>query len=840
MSRKPFGAMPIHRDLKKDEKPTLGEFAADLYRVHHGTASNEYSDPDQFEHHSFQTESMKLVMDRIQRKLKWGRGDAFINIVTPFGGGKTHAMIAAYHNARRWGGINTVVLVGTHLDETQTLWGEIERQLNNGIIESMGGMTSPGVDKLTALLQRKRPVLILVDELLAYDVKAAGVRVGETTLATQVTEFLMELSEAAAALDKVCIVASFPSSSLEFAGNPKMAELADGLLRDMRQMAQRKEHTVSPLGLEDVPNVVRRRLFDITDDYCLSETAESIIEKYAGWCAEEGLIPSDDANRYEERFRKTYPFTPDVIDTLYNKWGSFRSFQRTRGVLRLLALVIHSLKNSNRPYVTLADFDLTDTTIREMLMLYTGDQTNSVLRNDIAGTDAIADRTEHGTRCATAVFMMSYAMEGAVGATMADVKRAVAHTDGILTPQIADTMDELRRSLHYMKEANGVYKFTQELNLNSVMTKMLGDISDDDISEMENSFLKDHAGSDAIVWPDSSMSIPDGVSIKYVVLRDDDRGTVHDMMWHRGAGTRTFKNSVIVVCPDRSKRDMITSRLKAIRVRETILGDKRTYTVGSDDGKRLKKELMENNRDMANGILNYYSIVYVPGQNGPERVNGIQKDGNTVVERVLNRLRNEHIHQRIDPELLRKSLGDALEVRTAPIYEYMLNAPGGRLRPVSRDVVLESIKSGIADGLFGLGYKNNGGIDLMYYRETPKVTLGEDEYILIEPKRYQKKFKPVDHGQQSEQVKKPRPLKQWPPEPPEGGGTTYREFRMDLEVNSISELRELLGTLDGIGFSRKKHIVVECVDGTIPETTFEDLKKSCLKLDPKARVTSYI
>ena len=829
MSRKPFCGLRIHRDMRRDDKPTLGELAANLYQVYDGTAPAEYREPDLFDRHNFETESMKLVMGQIKKKLKEGKGDPFINIVTPFGGGKTHAMIAAFHKAGKWRGIRTVVIVGTNMDESMTLWGELERQLNDDSIDSMVKKTSPGVNKLVTLLERNQPVLILIDEMLDYDIKAAGVSVGETTLATQTTYFIQELGDAALALDRVCIVVSFPSNSLEFPGDPKTVALADGLLNDLRRVAQRQEHPVSPMGLEDVPEVVRRRLFDAMDSDSLPDAAEAVIEKYVKWCTEEGLIQPDDTDRYEERFKKSYPFTPDVIDTLYNKWGSFKSFQRTRGVLRLLALVIHSLRNSTKQYVTLADFDLTDTTLRQMLMSYTGHQTNSVLRNDITGNEAIACRTKHGTRCATTVFMMSYAMDGSAGATMADVKRAVATPDYTMSPEVADSMDWLRRHLHYMREDAGVYRFTHELNMNSVMDTMLDNVSDDEVREMERSFLQEHAGSSAFVWPDSSMEIPEDGRIKYVLLRDDDVGLANNMIQHRGSGTRLFKNSVIVICPNASKRGTMARMFKSIKVRNTILDDTKKYALKSSDKSRLKNELREYENNVATEMLNYYSIVYVPSQTAPERISSIQRGGHTVVECVRNQLLNEHIHDKIDPELLISCLGDASEVRTAPIYENMLNAPGGRLRPVGRSVIRDSIIRGVREGKFALGYRNDDGIELRYDNQTPTVTFEEDEYILRNPQLYHKE-------KQVGLPEKPHTSKRQLSDPEEFR-PKFHEFRMDLRVNNISELQELLGKLDTFEFSRKKRVVVECTEGDISEAKFNALKESCLKLDAKARVT---
>ena len=45
---------------------------------------------------------------------------------------------------------------------------------------------------------------------------------------------------------------------------------------------------------------------------------------------------------YERRLKAAYPIHPEIFDRLYTDWSTLDKFQRTRGVLRLMAAVIHS------------------------------------------------------------------------------------------------------------------------------------------------------------------------------------------------------------------------------------------------------------------------------------------------------------------------------------------------------------------------------------------------------------------------------------------------------------------------------------------------------------------
>ncbi|TDA68585.1 MAG: DUF499 domain-containing protein [Clostridia bacterium] len=61
---------------------------------------------------------------------------------------------------------------------------------------------------------------------------------------------------------------------------------------------------------------------------------------------------------YREKIERAYPFHPELIDVLHERWGSFPTFQRTRGVLRLLAQAVAGLYKTRRLKLALLDPDL--------------------------------------------------------------------------------------------------------------------------------------------------------------------------------------------------------------------------------------------------------------------------------------------------------------------------------------------------------------------------------------------------------------------------------------------------------------------------------------------------
>ena len=191
----PFHAIAVaHPDILEG-RLTMDVFAADLWEVFRGTAPDEYRDPTQFAQKTHETAGLKHLLSIIEGRLKGQSGDPVIQLQTPFGGGKTHALIAMYHKASEWKA-QKAVIVGTPMGANDTLWGVLEKQLT-GKIKRFDGLTSPGRDAIYELLSEKQPLLILMDEVLEYVTKAAGVRVADSTLAAQTAAFMQELTEAA-------------------------------------------------------------------------------------------------------------------------------------------------------------------------------------------------------------------------------------------------------------------------------------------------------------------------------------------------------------------------------------------------------------------------------------------------------------------------------------------------------------------------------------------------------------------------------------------------------------------------------------------------------------------
>ena len=121
----------------------------------------------------------------------------------------------------------------------------------------------------------------------------------------------------------------------------------------LKQTFSRVRSSWRPASQEESYEIVRRRLFkEIPGDrfHHRDNTLKQFVKLYRENSNDFPQGCSDED--YRRKLEKAYPIHPELFDQLYVSWGSGRAnLQRTRGVLRLMAQVIHELWMSNGPSV---------------------------------------------------------------------------------------------------------------------------------------------------------------------------------------------------------------------------------------------------------------------------------------------------------------------------------------------------------------------------------------------------------------------------------------------------------------------------------------------------------
>jgi hypothetical protein len=734
---KPFHTIAVpHSDILQG-KLTMEVFAADLWETYKKRAPGEYRDATTFFKRTYLTQGLNNLLAVIEKRLTGQGGDPVIQIQTPFGGGKTHALIAMYHKAKEWKA-NTVVIVGTAMSPQETVWGMIEKQLT-GAVEKLSGNASPGREALREVLAKHQPILILMDEVLEYTTKAAAIAVKDTTLAAQTVAFMQELTEAAGTLDNICVVITLPSSILEH-----YDEKAEKLFQQLQKVAGRVEKIYTPVQENEITKVIRRRLFSGIDN----AGANAVVSEFLEYAEREGILPAGkELSEYKDRFEDSYPFSPEVVEILYHRWGSFPTFQRTRGVLRLLAMVIYSLRQSGRPYITLADFDLSNGEIRRELIKHIGSEFDSVIAADITDAGSGAKKIDTtlgksfqglmlGTRSAASIFLYSFSGGIEKGAHMGDINRSATTIENP-SSVVAEAVEQLKGKLFFLQSQNDKYFFSNQPNLNHILLTKMENIKPQDIIDEERGLLKGKLVGDKMkvfLWPDKPKDVPDTNDLKLVITPDRNENFMKSVLETKGDSPRVYRNTIFFVCPSEVEKNAFIEVLKHRIAYEHIQDDK-TLTLTDDQRKDIAKHLKKEEDNLTDAVRRLYRLVYVPAREGVSELDiGIPTYGERggLDQEIYEKLRAEkEILEKISPLVIKERyLKERDQVKLLQIYDSMLKTPGER-RAIGPEVIEESIKEGVKQGLFGKGeLREDGTAICRFFKEDPTIAWIESEVLL--------------------------------------------------------------------------------------------------------------
>ncbi|MGI8916698.1 MAG: ATP-binding protein [Chloroflexota bacterium] len=660
-----------HDDVSRG-RYDLAEFAADLAQVLSGKAEPEYQDPVEFFNRTFLTEGMRMLLTAAVTRVGGKGGEPVVQLKTAFGGGKTHTMLALYHLVRspgklaRLAGVQDVlraanvttlpavkvaVLVGTALDtavahvdsggngiEVRTLWGEMAAQLGGKtayamVQEADRHGVSPGGDTLVALFDRFGPCVILIDELVAY---ARNLFNNEGRLPAgtfeSVMTFVQALTEAAKRSKHSMVVASIPESGMEIG-----TQGGQETLTRIEHTFGRLEAIWKPVGPQEGFEVVRRRLFGpVRDEAAKEAVCLAHSRLYAGDSTD---FPGDCRQAaYLDRLRAAYPIHPEVFDRLYNDWGSLERFQRTRGVLRLMAACIHALwlRNDCSVLSQPGSLPLDVPRVRDELLRYLPEGWNSVLDRDVDGERAEPRRIDEGNvrygqflaaqRVARAIFLGS--APHIVGQNVRGVDEAHIHL-GVAQPGeplavFNDALARLTEHLTYLYSGNRRYWYDTQPNLRREAEERASRVDPYEVTQEIVKRLraeKDGGIFRAVHWittpahPTGSAAplggdVPDEQRVRLVVLPPDAvhrrsattspaREVAARILEHRGNSPRRFRNTLLFLAPDAEamagldrevrrylawqsiQRDTATLNLDEFRRNETkagVEGAERTFT----------------------------------------------------------------------------------------------------------------------------------------------------------------------------------------------------------------------------------------------------------------------
>lgn len=674
MSLKPWREIAVpHEDVLKGTFQQA-EFAADLSRVHSGTATKEYQDGALFFQRTFITEGMRLLLDSVVKRLAGKGGDPVIQLQTAFGGGKTHTLLAVYHIAKGEVPVSDLPGVAAIVDAAgvvelprariavldgiqsspnqavmregqaiRTLWGDLAWQLGGAegyalVAEADASGTSPGKAVLEQLLARSAPCVILIDELVAYvrqfeDGKTLSGGSFDSNLS-----FVQALTEALKAVPTAVMLASLPESDKEAGSQRGVKALAA-----LAHYFGRVQALWKPVGTEEAFEIVRRRLFrNISDKAAMEAVCRAFADFYTANGAD---FPQEtQESRYLERLISAYPIHPEVFDRLYEDWSTLDNFQRTRGVLKLMAKVIHRLwkDNDKDPLIMPGSFPLHDADTRNEMIYYLPQGWDPVVERDIDGERAeTADIEDRDTRLGSVQACRRSARTIFLGSAPSTANQMVRGIEleritlGSAQPgqQVGVYKDALRRlgeRLHYLNSGNNRFWFDTRPNLRREMEERKRRFQDgeDVFPPIHNRIQRALASgvfSGIHVFTDSG-DVPDDWALRLVVLPPDAAFSksgqslaierAAEILKKRGDQPRFKQNRLIFLAADYDSVSRLKDQVRSFLAWDSIVADYKDNRIVLDNlmGKQAQASLDQAEGTMRRMVRETYKWLLAPMQ----------------------------------------------------------------------------------------------------------------------------------------------------------------------------------------------------------------------------------
>ena len=762
------------------------DFAANLQKVYNERASAAgYGNPVSFFKQTYITPGIRTLLVNTLSRLGGNGGHPVIQTKTGFGGGKTHSLIALYHlvtsadalinpptdgehdkisedirnimHEAGWDPDTNIqpkiaVLGGTYFattdstitdngDPLNTLWGVMAHQLGGQEAYELVGQaarqgTAPGGAQLDQLFEYVGPCVILMDELVGY-VRNAG------SAKDSIYTFLQALTESVHGAEHVALVVTLPESQVE-AGDAAGVEA----LSRLDSLFGRIEAVWKPLEVHEAFEVVRRRLFesDIEDDPAAQQKRDETCEAFARMYSRSrrDYPQGVSEQHYIERMKACYPIHPEIFDRLYHDWSTIPRFQRTRGVLRIMANCISYLYQApdSSPLIMPANLPLRYQTLAEEFIGLLTDQWNPVI-TEVDSDSSLTHQMDVGSepfgrvggaarRIARTVFLGSCPDLATKGIDARQIRLGVVEP-GHGTPIYNDALGQMRGNLHYFYSDNDRYYFHVEVNLNKVAADRADRLTEQKIHAEIIRQIGTAVGrqSDVIICPENSGQIADSDKIKLVILSPNktlksrssevDEATPIAEQFLRYCGDETtrrrYRNAVLFLTSKRNEMRILKNTIKPYLAWDSIInGDRKIPSLKGDRRRQAIASLTQARRDLDNALVKAYRWVIAPKQPDPtqDEYQWIQfdtdvgQDGKIVESAFAVFVKEELLIEKVSPSKLDRTLREYVwgnsnyrdHIKIDDFWDLLAkHVYLPRLRNIG--VLLEGIKQGVPERAFG-------------------------------------------------------------------------------------------------------------------------------------------
>lgn len=819
MKLKPwYNVVTPRKDLCEDRPLDAGEFAVHLDKVRDGSAKDDYSKPDQFFAKTYLATNLLDLASQVARRLngETAQTSAVYNLATQFGGGKTHALTLLYHLgnggplAKSWTGVGQIlskaqvstipkahvaVFVGTEFDglkgrggddgtpRRMTPWGELAYQLGasvsperalelfNIVAEHDAKRIAPAGDVIRKLMPPDQPCLLLLDELLNYIGKYRQEGYGD-----QLYNFLMSLS--GAMNDRSVLVVSLPKSE----GEMTAADIAD--YERLSHMLDRVGKSMPMTAGAETSEIIRRRLFEWDPEkvgqngrILLDNDATQTCTAYAQWLlANEsqlgGTLPAAQAL---DAFKATYPFHPSVLSVFERKWQTVPSFQRTRGVLKMLAIwVAKAYSASYRKLhkdalIGLGTAPLDDAIFRSEVFEQLGNRAlEGAVTTDIAGqSNSHADRLDVEAveslrearlhrKAATTIFFESNGGAARAEASVPEIRLALGEPD-LDIGNVETALDALTDACYYLTVERKTYRFSVRENLNkrySDRRSMIGAAPVDETvrGEIEKVF-KARPDLERIFFPKDTVAVSDRATLSVAIISlqqtmDEEKPTlafIEQIMRECGTTGRTYKSGVL--CMVAESAQPMREEAKKVLAWQSIYDEAHELKLDDAQRSQVKQNVDRAQRDLREAVWRGYRYVLLLGKDSKlKRLDlGLvhSSAADSPLTNVINRLiADDELTKAPSPNLLLRYWPPTFTEWSTKAVRDAFYASPLLPRVLGADALKDTISKGVSDGRLAYASKNADGSygDFVFGRDLSGLEVEFSDGVVLLRKEEAEKY----------------------------------------------------------------------------------------------------
>lgn len=324
-------------------------------------------DGREFFEENYFTNGMLTLVDRAFRHLAGSNAGSSVFLLSQaMGGGKTHSMIALGLLARdpelrrevlgpkdpapKLNSCRVIGFNGRNTDAAGGIWGSIAEQLGKAgqfarYVSPL--LSAPGPEAWKQLLGGD-PLVLFLDELPPYLEYAVAVPVGRADLGVVTTTALANLFVALAEMDNVCLVLSDLAGTNFSIGQSNLQSAFDRAVQGISSESKRIAVPITPVNPngDELYHILRKRLFEGEAPKAEIETVAAAYRDALREAGRMNLTTTTPESLYA-RVIDAHPFHPDLRE-LVGKFKENDGFQQTRGVIRLMQMVVSNLWKSGK------------------------------------------------------------------------------------------------------------------------------------------------------------------------------------------------------------------------------------------------------------------------------------------------------------------------------------------------------------------------------------------------------------------------------------------------------------------------------------------------------------